>query len=341
MATIGDVAREAGVSPSTVSYVLSGKRAISAETTRRVHAAIARLDYTVHLGARALRTARTMTLGVVLRFHHAEFEPAMATYLVALADAAREAGYSLQLITDEDAPAAVGRAVREQRVDGLLLLDVLEDDPRLEPLRRTPFPAVLVGMPPDPGPSDAVDLDFAAAAELLVEHLADRGHRHATLVRWAPEVYAAGHTFALRFARAAHARAAERGLALVDHDSPTTPEAVRADLADLLGGDDRPSALLVHNDAAAAMLPTVLHDLGLRAGQDVAVVSLHSARLASFFAIPFTSVESAPERVARGAVELLTSRLDLTAGAPARRLVVPELVDRGSATGPPRATPGR
>ena len=77
MATIEDVARRAGVARSTVSYALSGKRSISAETRHRIERAIADLGFTPNAGARALATSQTMVLGVLLQFHQDEFAPAM------------------------------------------------------------------------------------------------------------------------------------------------------------------------------------------------------------------------------------------------------------------------
>ena len=64
MATIEDVARAAGVSRSTVSYALSGKRSISRETQKRVEQAIAELGFTVNAGARALATSQTMSISL-------------------------------------------------------------------------------------------------------------------------------------------------------------------------------------------------------------------------------------------------------------------------------------
>ncbi len=69
MATIGDVAKAAGVSRSTVSYALSGNRPISRETRERIDAAIAELGFTINAWARALATSQTMVLGLLLQFH--------------------------------------------------------------------------------------------------------------------------------------------------------------------------------------------------------------------------------------------------------------------------------
>lgn len=334
MATIGDVAREAGVARSTVSAVLTGRKLVMPETRARIEAAIAKLDYTVNVGARALATARTMTLGVVVRFHEAEFSPALATYLVAISDAASAVGYSVMLLTDHDGEAAVRRAIAGRRVDGLILLSVVENDPRLIPIAESGFPAVAIGMPSDAHGVDTVDLDFAIGACQLVDHLADAGHQRVLFVRWPDDHYSAGSTYAIRFADAARTRALQRGIALREVACTVGPEQVRALLRSELRRGDAPQALLVHNDAAIAMLPFALHDLGLRVPEDRSVVSLHSAELARLYALPFTSVESEPTAVVSEAVERLVLRIgDESASAVSKR-VVPRLVVRDSVAAP-------
>jgi DNA-binding LacI/PurR family transcriptional regulator len=330
VATIGDVAREAGVSRSTVSSVLTGRKFVTPETRARIEAAIAKLEYSVNSGARALATSRTMTFGVVVRFHEAEFSPALATYLVAFSDAARARGYAVMLLTEPDGAEAVRRVIAARQVDGLILLDVLDGDPRLEPISRSGYPAVLVGNPEDPRGIDAVDLDFAAAANLLVDHLADAGHRDAVFVRWPEELYESGSTYATRFERAALRRAADRGLRLVPVPVPVGPEQVRATLRTVLRDPALPRTLLIHNDAAVAMLPFVLGDLRLEVPADLNVVSLHSAEMARLYVLSFSAVESRPEAVAEAAVEMLCDRV-AQPQAPVRKLLIePRLDERSS-----------
>jgi DNA-binding LacI/PurR family transcriptional regulator len=309
MATIGDVAREAGVARSTVSAVLTGHKFVMPDTRARVEAAITKLDYTVNSGARALATARTMTLGVVVRLHDAEFSPALATYIVAVTDAARNHGYRVLLLTDFDGAAAISTVVRTHQVDGLVLLSVVEDDPRIPPIVDSRFPAVLIGMPSEPSGVDAVDLDFAAGARMLIDHLADAGHQDATFITWPDEVFTSGRTYAANFYEACVDEAARRKIALDVARCPVGPEQVRAALRGLFDSPNRPRAVVVHNDGAVAMLPMVLHELGLSVPEDCSVVSLHSAELGRQFAIPYTAVESQPERVSTEAVDALVARL--------------------------------
>lgn len=339
MATIGDVAREAGVSRSTVSSVLTGRKFVTPETRERIQAAIDRLQFSVNAGARALATSRTMTLGVVVRLHQGEFDPALAAYLFALSDAARERGYSIVLLTDVDGVEAVRRVIAGRQVDGLVLLSVVNDDPRLEPIQAAGFPAVLIGMPDDPRGIDAVDLDFAAGAGILVDHLADCGHTEASFVKWPDSLYASGSTYALRFAAAARTRAAERGVHLVEHALPIDPSLARRHLGSLVRDRGNPRALLVHNDTAVAMLPLVLHDVGLEMPADVSVVSLHSAELAQMFALDVTSVASTPLVVSAAAVELLVERLEHPESEARSQLVAPTLLTRGSVAGAGETTP--
>lgn len=334
MATIGDVAREAGVSRSTVSSVLTGRKYVSPETRAKVDAAVAKLQFSVNAGARALATSRTMALGVVVGFHEAEFSPALAAYLIALSDAAREQGYSVVLLTEPDGVEAVRRAISGRQVDGLILLNVVDDDPRLEPINQARYPAVLLGMPQDTRGVDAVDLDFAAGAAMLVDHLADAGHREAVFVKWPEELYASVSTYANRFASSARDRAERRGLRLVPVAVPVGPEQVRETLHAVLQDPGNPRALLIHNDAAVAMLPFALHDLGLEIPADRSVVSLHAAELARLYVLSYTAVESEPAAVCQAAVEMLVNRIASPDSPAQKRLIVPHLEAKGSVEAP-------
>lgn len=330
MATIGDVAREANVSRSTVSSLLTGRKFVSPDTRSRIEAAIAKLQFSVNAGARALATSRTMTIGVVVRLHEAEFSPAMATYLIALSDAARGHGCSIMLLTEADGAEAVRRVIASRQVDGLVLLNVVNDDPRLEPIAASHFPATLIGMPTEPRGANVVDLDFSASAEKLIDHLAERGHERVMFLKWPAELYETGSTYALRFADSARSRAALHGIHLTEQSIPVDPTKARLKLSDLVGDPSQPEALLVHNDTAAAMLPFILRDLELHVPHDRSIVSLHSSELAQMFALDLTSTPSSPVAVAEAAINLLAQRIAKPDSPSETLLVEPTLVDHQS-----------
>lgn len=334
MANIADVAREAGVSQSTVSAVLTGKKFVRPETRERIEDAIARLQFSVNHGARALATSRTMIVGVVVQLHGGEFGPALAPFLVALSDAARAEGYDVLLVTEADQIAAIHRVALERRVDGVVLFNIVDDDPRLAALREHDLPVVLLGMPADSQGLDAVDLDFAAAARALVHHLHDRGHTEALFVRWSPEMFEQRNSFVLRFNDAALAEARRVGLGLRPVDCPADPEQLQDALTRALTERGPATAVMVHNDAASALMPAALHAAGLQVPQDVSVVSIHSAELGRALALPFTSVETVPGEVSDAVIQTLMTRIAAGGGGPPdevrHELIAPQITDRGS-----------
>ena len=76
-----------------------------------------------------------MVLGLLLQFRADEFAPAMLQYILPITETARELGYDILMVTDEDGPAAIERIAASNMVDGIVLLDVQHDDPRLPVLR--------------------------------------------------------------------------------------------------------------------------------------------------------------------------------------------------------------
>jgi DNA-binding LacI/PurR family transcriptional regulator len=334
VATIGDVARAAGVSRSTVSYALSGKRTISRETRERIDAAIRGLGFTPHAGARALKTTRTMVLALLLQFHADEFAPAMLEYVLPVTDAARERGYDILLLTEEDGAAALRRVTRSGMVDGVVLLDVTHADPRLAALREAGRPGVLIGVPGDATGLDVFDLDFGEAARTIVDHLHGLGHEDLVLVVPPRRVFERGGAYAWRFRDAAVERAARYGLRVSTHHGESRQPAVARALHEILDARPEATAVVVHNDASIAALPAVLHDRGVVVPRDLSVLSLYSKHFAETFSLPYTAIETSPGTLARLALERLVRRIDLSgdAGTPVVRFVDPTLADRGSTT---------
>ncbi|MCD5352942.1 LacI family DNA-binding transcriptional regulator [Kineosporia mesophila] len=330
--TIADVARVAGVSRSTVSYALSGKRSISGETRQRIFDAIRDLGFTANAGARALATRRTMVLGLLMQFEPDEFAPAMLQYVMAVTETARRKGYDILLVTDHDGPAALRRITDSGMVDGVVLLDVLHDDPRLPVLREAHRPAATVGLPADTEGLDVYDLDFGAAARQIVDHLRDLGHPEIVLITPPRPVFSRGGAYSWRFRDAAVEQAARRGVRLTAHYGEADPSRIPATVGAVLDAHPQATALIVHNDATAAMLPAVLGARGVAVPGDLSVISLYSADFARTFSLPYTFVESAPGLLGRSAVEALVHRLDHPGGPdrPVTRLVAPHLIDRGS-----------
>ncbi|MBW8820569.1 MAG: LacI family DNA-binding transcriptional regulator, partial [Streptomyces sp.] len=172
MAKITDVARRAGVSPSTVSYALSGKRPISEETRQRVEDAVRELGYRPHAGARALAGRRSNVLALVVPLRTGIHIPTVMRFAVSVVTTARRYEHDVLLLTQEEGEDGLTLVADTGLVDALIVMDVQLDDPRLPLLRNLDLPSVLIGFPAAPEGLTCVDLDFRAAGEACVEHLA-------------------------------------------------------------------------------------------------------------------------------------------------------------------------
>jgi DNA-binding LacI/PurR family transcriptional regulator len=337
MATIGDVARVAGVSRSTASYALSGKRSISAEVREKVEQAVRNLGYTPNAGARALATSQTRVIGLLARFFEDEFAPAMLQYILGVTNRARECGYDTLLLTEEDGVSALKRISDSRMVDGFILLNVAEHDDRLSILRNAAQPGSLVGLPGDPSGIDVFDLDFAATGRLMVETLQLLGHRELILVSQPEHVLERGGAYVWRLANAAQQRAAELGVTLHHHFGSSSQPQIGTELDGMLDAHPNATGLLLNNEAAAAALPSVLQRRGLSAPDDISVIGRYSDDFARTFSLPYTAIDSAADELGRRAVEHLISRIEGTADAENTvvDLIAPRIDDRGSTGTPP------
>jgi|SRR5690625_1477662 len=322
MATIGDVAKLAGVAKSTVSAVINGGKYVRPETRDRVIQAIVELDFTVNRGARALATSKTLTLGLLVQFNEAEFAPAMNTYVVALSDAAHKNNYRILLLPDRDDTAAIRQVKAERVVDGLIPMNVLEDDPRIDALHATKIPAVLLGMPSEDTGFDAVDLNFSGAAKALVERVESMGVSRVALIGWPENVYESKATYAVLFRESVRETAQQLQLELVEHYVSVNPAEARSALQEIFSRADFDAAIF-HNDAAVAMMPQLLSSTPIPREN---IVSLHSSELARMFAIPFFAVESEPDVIADSAVTTLITRIENRDKPITRKLFAPEWI---------------
>ncbi|MEW2399558.1 LacI family DNA-binding transcriptional regulator [Streptomyces sp. NPDC046862] len=329
MVKITDVARHAGVSPSTVSYALSGKRPISAETRQRVEESIRALGYRPHAGARALASSRSNVLALVVPLRAGIHVPVVMQFAVSVVTTARAHDHDVLLLTQEEGEDGLRRVADTALADALIVMDVQLHDSRLPLLRTLDRPSVLIGFPAAPAGLTCIDLDFKAAGEVCVEHPVRLGHRVVALVGSPPEVYARETGFAQRVAQGFTAAAARHGLSSSVHPCDATPAAARTVAEQLLRERPALTGVVVHNEAILEPLIDAFEDLGLRVPDDLSVTAICPADLAARTRLPVTSVDVPSAEVGAGAVELLMRKLG-GAGVPEATLLPPRLTERAS-----------
>jgi DNA-binding LacI/PurR family transcriptional regulator len=331
MVTSKDVARVAGVSQSTVSYVMSGRRPISEETRRRVEAAIEELTYQPNAGARALASQRTNVIGLVVPFEPNEDTTGLLPFIETIAACARAQDHDVLLVTADEGAAGLQRLAGRSLCDAIVLMDIGATDDRIPVATALPVPVILIGIPDDPAGLHCVDLDFGAAARLAAEEIAACGHERMVVIGYPPAAIERDVNYVGRFLRGAEAAAADNGLELhvvapVERGRAGAAAAAEAALA--LGGD-RPGIVVPHGGAIQHVLQE-LHERGATPGRDLSVIGLCPDSAAEAMIPPVTNVSVEPRDVSRRAVQILFRLLDREGSPPDAHveLVAPRLTLR-------------
>lgn len=335
MVKIDEVARAAGVSISTVSYALSGKRPVAADTRRRIEAAVSELGYSPNAGARMLAGSRTNIFALSEPLRADSHAPSHMSFMHAMTVAARRRDYDMLLLTDEDASAGMSRVAASGLVDAILCLDVAPDDARVAIARATSTPTLFIGIPDDHEGMVCVDLDFEDAARQAVDRLADAGHRRLGFLGGSERAYEKSN-FPPRVRRAVVERAAERGFAV---SSYTTGEVVTdRDLCRRLvraAIDDGTTAFVLHaSEDVHQVALAELAALGRRVPEDVSLVSVGTSFDTEALATPVDALPLVPQRSCDLAVDLA---MDLVSGTPVStgfHLIAPVYLALGSVAPP-------
>ena len=348
---IDDVAREAGVSPSTVSRVLNNQPSavrISASTATRVRHAAARLRYQPNAAARSLRTTRTHTVGVIA---HNLVHPFTAELLRAIHASCHGRGYHV-LVGNAEHSGSEGWTLSDilsaDRVDGIVLIgDTLHRAATQEDMERlvqTHRHVVSVAGRPSVAGEVSIIVDNAAGVTLALDHLAALGHRSIAYVyeggkppSWEHEQRRAAYR------RFVHAHGLPHGpsreVAVLD-----TIEAAQDAVRQVLAVSPRPSAVFVNNDLSAILILKAALMCGVRVPLDLSVVGFDDIAFSALCTPGLTTVHQPIEAMGRSAIDALFDQIDRgeaasAAAASVNRVFAPTLVRRESSQPAEVATP--
>jgi DNA-binding LacI/PurR family transcriptional regulator len=339
MPTIKDVAREAGVSIATVSYVLNNKpSAVSEETRQRVLDTINRLGYTRNITARNLRSSRTRLIGYALQVT-SDYRPnsILEHFTFHLAQAASAAGYHVLTFTysQEDAVPIYDELVRTGRLDAFVLSSTLIDDRRIAYLLDQDFPFVSFGRSNPHWDFNWVDTDGQAGVFDAVDYLVGLGHRRIAMVTW-PEgsltgnMRLAGYEQALYQAgiplRAEYIIRSEYGEAVGRHVF---------DQLDRLPASEQPTAIVTVSDMTAISVMGEAERRGHVVGKTLSVIGFDDELLSQYLRPSLTSLRQPIQAISQELIAMLSTILKDRAAPTRQVLLKPELIVRESVSPPP------
>jgi DNA-binding LacI/PurR family transcriptional regulator len=338
MPTIKDVAREAGVSIATVSYVLNNKtESISEDTCRSVIEAAERIGYTPNVTARNLRFSRTGLIGYA--WHDVpddQVNPILDRFAYYLAREAEAAGYHLLTFTyPPDNPLPVyDEFIRTGRVDGFVLAGTQAEDKRIQFLMEQRIPFVSFGRSNPDWDFAWVDTDGQRGIREAVEYLIDLGHRRIAMIAW-PEGDLVG-------------KYRLRGYmdALQNAGIPVRPDyIVRGQHGEQLGRDavarlmslpqrERPTALVAISDLEAVSAMNEAEGRGLEVGKDLSIVGFDDVPLSQYLRPALTTLQQPIHDIGQSLIAMLRKMLAQKGGEKPKLLVPPKLIVRDSCGAP-------
>lgn len=334
MTTVNDIAIKAGVSPSSVSRVLTGRGYASESTRRRVLEAARELGYMPNRVAQSLRAKQTRTLGLIIADVENSFYSQIAKAVEAVA---KDAGYHVVLCNTSDDPSEERHyldLLSGLQVDGICITPTSGNRATLERLLARNLPIVQLDRRLDNLSADSVLVDNAAGAYQAVRHLLDHGHRRIGILAGSVQVTTGQQRL----------RGYQRALA--EDAVPVDPGLIRSgsfrrDIAadavrDLLNTSPQPTAIFAANNVLAEVCMVALHERGIRVPEDVSVVAFDDELWMRMIHRPLTTVSQPTVDMARIAATHLLRRLTERAWTdPVSIVLAPTLQIRGSVAPPP------
>jgi DNA-binding LacI/PurR family transcriptional regulator len=327
--TIADIAERAGVTKAAVSFALNGQPGVSAETRARIIAIADEIGWHPNSAARALSDGKAGAFGLVVD-RPARFlgvEPWFMQLISGIqAELSRE-HTALLFTVAEDQDAEIGLYRQwwgQRRVDGVFLVDLRVDDRRIAVLEQLRMPTAVIGSPLGAGTLPAVWVDDAGATRMVVEFLADLGHRRIARVTGMPNLW---HTKIRTAAFLETAR--EHGLNAVCVEADYTGERGSAATRELLEAERPPTAIVYDNDLMAISALTTARRLGRDVPGDLSIVAWDDSPLCELVHPALTALHrDVPAYGAHAARRLL----EIAGGAPADDFQdpLPVLTVRGS-----------
>lgn len=308
--TMADVARRAGVALSTVSHTLSGKRPISEEVKQRVLQAIEELGYQPHALARALATKQTRTIALLYPSLTSELTEPHLEFVAGVLQTTTLKRYGLLLWTTPEGDQEVASLLRQGLVDGLVLMEVRLDDPRVQVLRDQHAPFTMIGHSAENEGINFVDLDFAYAVQTCVEYLADLGHKHLAFLSHSSKLFDLGMGYMVRAEQAFRQALDQRGLEGVTRFCDTNAQAGYEATQALLERDPAPTALIVLNAWVGGGMIRAIHERGLRIPADLSLVGILSPQVAEMAVPPLTAIDFPYKTMGALGADLLIRQLE-------------------------------
>ena len=307
--TIKDVAKQAGVSHSTVSRALHGSSLISDETVERIRQIAVEMGYSPSAAARSLKTNRSRALGVIVSNID---DPFFGEILQGIEEVAQEHGYSLLMAASQHDPEreqVIVQDMRERHVDGLIVCSASFSAEQRRRLLEYGIPIVLVNNQAAEEYRYSIYHDDVDGSRQVTRHLIELGHRRIAylgnslsgrttldrLTGFRLEMESAGLTLPAEYIHEVPGGRPEDGLAALEY---------------FLALPEHPTAIFCFNDMLAIGVLNGLHKAGIRVPEDISVVGFDNIVFSAYTNPSLTTLDQPKHYIGAEAARLILGLLD-------------------------------
>ena len=336
--TIVDVAREAGVSTQTVSRVINNKDNVTAKTRQRVLDAIETLGFTPHTTAQRLRVGNANAIAVLYPLDFPDEDPVnqlQLEFAVGAAAAAGSENYFCNLLTNPITESMLLGLYRSAQIDGVILMEIHDEDWRVDRLREHDYPFVMIGRCADNTGLSFVELDLEAAIVKAFDHLAELGHTQIGLLTFSDYLRERGYGPAACVWQGYERATDKHGLDELYRGVHFSTQSMYAATFELLEEQPELTAIVSATDAPTGSVVNALLEVGRVVPDDISIVGLATDSIARIISPPLTAITFPAYDMGFQAATILIKKLKGEVVDDQQVMVEPELVIRGS-TAPPR-----
>ena len=334
-ATLKDIAREVGVSVTTVSRALAGYNDVAASTRQEIERVAREMGYEPNITARNLQRQRTDTIALILptanelRFS----DPFFSELLSGIVEEMARHGFNLNVSTTTavNENETYLKAIRSRRVDGFIIMRTRLQDDRIDLLREYNVPFVAFGRVEQDNDFHLVDEDGYAGIRQIVDHLVSLGHTRMACIAEPTTLTKSYHRVqGFLDGLAAHKLPHYLDLLIETHFRQRSGRQSALQLFDI---PNPPTAIVACNDLLALGAISAAQEQGLTVGRDVSVTGFDDILLSEYANPPLTTVHQPAQQLGKMVVEMLTKVINREPVEEKQIVIRPSLIIRQS-TGP-------
>ena len=332
--TIVDIAKASGVSIATVSRILNNKPDVAEETRQRVLQLIDEQGFTLQLAWQQLRSGKSHFIAL---HYPQDFNPPSQSIVTSAAMSCEDAGYSLNLIVNSLSDNDLLSIFRSGQADGIILMEILTHDRRVQLLQEHDLPFVMIGRCADNTGLSYVDIDIGKGVADAIQYLHALGHREIGFITLAPVLQEKEYGYATWALQGYEKACQQFGLPILWRTVDLKNHNTESVVSNLLTDHPGMTAIVMPQEIGVPGLLKAIRAQGLRVPEDLSIIGLFNDSMSELITPPLSTISFPAHDMGYQAAHILIDHMTGELSGPQQVLLRPELNIRHS-TGPANVT---